>query len=72
MYKEMKCKACGGVVTITNGWANSCSDCDTEYNGAGEALAPRGQWGAETGESFGGRPDSSSMTQDEYEAYYDL
>ncbi len=47
----IKC-ACGATITIDNGWANGCPTCHREYNGAGQQLAPRSQWGEETGETF--------------------
>lgn len=40
---------CGRLVYLSSGWANACA-CGTEYNGAGQQLAPRCQWGEETGE----------------------
>jgi len=42
---------CGCQLELENGWANEC-DCGTEYNGSGQRLAHRSQWGAETGERF--------------------
>lgn len=39
---------CGGIVFLT-GFTNSC-DCGRDYNSAGQELAPRSQWGEETGE----------------------
>ena len=43
---------CGAEVECEDGWANDCPGCGTEYNGAGQRLAPREQWGEETGERF--------------------
>lgn len=43
--------ACGRAVELHSAWANAC-DCDREYNGFGQRLAPRSQWGEETGERF--------------------
>jgi len=40
---------CGRSVTLCDSWANSC-DCGAEFNGSGQLLAPRSQWGEETGE----------------------
>lgn len=40
---------CGRKVTLSSGWANEC-DCGAEFNGSGQLLAPRSQWGEETGE----------------------
>jgi|GEM_PF-1923253 len=41
--------ACGSHVSF--GWGDStCVSCGAEYNSAGQRLAPRHQWGEETGE----------------------
>jgi len=32
------------------GFTNSCPDCGADYNWSGQRLAPREQWGEETGE----------------------
>lgn len=50
--KIIKCKDCGKEVELWNSWANECRKCGTEYNGFGQMLAPREQWGIETGEDF--------------------
>lgn len=42
--------ACGELVLCTN-FTNTCS-CGADYNFAGDRLAPRSQWGEETGESW--------------------
>lgn len=42
---------CGMHLTLNSSWANEC-DCGLEYNGSGQMLAPRDQWGEETGEVF--------------------
>lgn len=49
---------CGNQVELDNSWANECDRCGSEYNGSGQHLAPRGQWGEETDEigHFGGDP----------------
>lgn len=40
---------CGNHVAL--GWGDSeCRKCGAEYNSAGQRLAPRHQWGEETGE----------------------
>jgi len=44
------CK-CGQVFTILNWFEEECPKCGRLYNGAGQELAPRSQWGEETGES---------------------
>jgi hypothetical protein len=43
--------ACKREVELYSAWSNEC-DCGTEYNGFGQKLAPRSQWGEETGEVF--------------------
>lgn len=45
-------RACTAKITLSSGWANTCPSCGSEYNGSGQRLAPRSQWGEETGESF--------------------
>ena len=42
---------CGAHLTLHDSWSNECN-CGTEYNGSGQQLAPRSQWGEETGERF--------------------
>ncbi|MFJ8247337.1 hypothetical protein [Peribacillus asahii] len=49
--KKITCEECGSKVELYSSWANECS-CGTEYNGFGQRLAPREEWGYETGESF--------------------
>lgn len=39
---------CGREVSL-DGFTNTC-ECDRDYNSAGQLLAPRSQWGEETGE----------------------
>jgi hypothetical protein len=43
---------CGARVHLGDSWANECGRCGREYNGSGQLLAPRSQWGWETGEEF--------------------
>ena len=45
------CK-CGQEVYCTSTWANTCDGCGLEYNMGGQSLAPRAQWGEETGEAW--------------------
>lgn len=47
----MRCD-CGQSLSLHSSWANRCSDCGREYNGSAQLLAPREQWGSETGETF--------------------
>ena len=49
--KVIKCEECGRKVELVSSWANEC-ECGTEYNGFGQQLAPRDEWGWETGETF--------------------
>ena len=42
------CK-CGGKVELKD-FTNSCESCGKDYNSSGQQLAPREQWGEETGE----------------------
>lgn len=51
-YPVVRCPCCSTEVHCRDGWANGC-DCGNEFNGAGQHLAPRSQWGEETGEFFG-------------------
>ena len=34
-------------------FTNTCERCGRDYNSSGQGLAPRSQWGEETGESLG-------------------
>jgi len=42
---------CGARLELDSSWANECA-CGLEYNGSGQQLAPREQWGEETGETI--------------------
>lgn len=44
-----KC-ACGATVVLDR-FTCTCHACGRDYNSAGQELAPRSQWGEETGES---------------------
>ncbi|RKO65741.1 hypothetical protein [Desulfofundulus salinus] len=48
-YVEVRCD-CGETV-ICDGFTNTCDRCGRDYNWNGTLLAPRSQWGEETGES---------------------
>ena len=48
---EGDCENCGNRVYLTSAWANECDKCGAEYNMSGQRLAPRSQWGEETGET---------------------
>lgn len=45
-----KC-SCGEAVGLS-GFTNTCPKCGRDYNSSGQELAPRKQWGCETGESL--------------------
>lgn len=47
--KEITCH-CGRKLLCSH-FTNTC-DCGTDYNMSGQRLAPRSQWGEETGESW--------------------
>lgn len=42
---------CGAHVTL-DGFTCPCDECGRDYNSAGQLLAPREQWGEETGEHW--------------------
>lgn len=44
------CEMCGRKVCL-DGFTNTCQ-CGADYNMSGQRLAPRSQWGEETGESL--------------------
>lgn len=45
-----RCDKCGREVVLS-GFTNTCL-CGADYNMSGQSLAPRAQWGEETGESL--------------------
>jgi hypothetical protein len=44
--------SCGEEVELAH-FTNTCDGCGRDYNASGQQLAPRSQWGEETGESLG-------------------
>ena len=46
------CDRCGADVVLDHALANTCV-CGAEYNLSGQRLAPREQWGDDTGETLG-------------------
>lgn len=53
LYREpmiIKC-SCGSRLELWSSWANPCDRCHREWNSDGSELAPRSQWGEETGET---------------------
>lgn len=49
-WEYITCQCCGEQVLLS-GFTNTCDKCGTDYNGFGQRLASREQWGCETGES---------------------
>lgn len=47
---EGECVQCKGIVRLS-GFTNTCMHCGADYNMSGQLLAPRSQWGEETGET---------------------
>lgn len=45
------CDRCDQEVVLDSSWLNTCR-CGSDYDGNGSLLAPRSQWGEETGESL--------------------
>lgn len=48
----ISCDRCAHQVDIDDSWLNTCPHCGADYDGSGNLLAPRSQWGEETGESL--------------------
>ena len=48
-YAVIICPDCGRRVTL-HGFTNTC-ECGADFNAEGAKLAPRSQWGEETGET---------------------
>jgi hypothetical protein len=48
----MKVVHCCGEPLECSGFTNTCPTCGADYNWTGQRLAPRSQWGEETGESL--------------------
>ena len=42
---------CCGEELECGGFTNTCPSCGADFNWAGQRLAPRAQWGEETGET---------------------
>ena len=56
--------ACGCEVELDR-FTNTCARCERDYNSAGQELAPRDQWGEETGEYLGDILRVDSMSERE-------
>ena len=50
MTKKIKVIQCCGANLECPNFTNTCPKCGADYNWAGQGLAPRSQWGEETGE----------------------
>ena len=48
----IECVRCHTEVELYDAFLSSCDHCGADYNGSGQLLAPREQWGEETGESL--------------------
>ena len=48
--KVIRCEGCNAKVTCSR-FTNTCYACQLDYGMKGQRLAPRSQWGLETGES---------------------
>jgi hypothetical protein len=51
-YATGACDVCKHVMQLKS-FTNTCEQCGTDYNSSGQRLAPRSQWGEDTGESLG-------------------
>jgi hypothetical protein len=52
-YREPAVGRCGCGREVELGhFTNTCDGCGADYNGSGQRLAPRAQWGEETGEPW--------------------
>jgi len=49
--KSRKVIECCGEELICFNFTNTCHNCGSDFNMSGDMLAPRSQWGEETGES---------------------
>ena len=62
---RMKTITCCDEELCCTKFTNTCPHCGTDYNSAGQQLAPRDQWGEETGESAEDILRIDSMSIDE-------
>lgn len=47
----IRCR-CGEEVVLRHHFTNTCDECGRDFDGSGNELAPRSQWGEETGEHY--------------------
>lgn len=52
-HRIIECEKCRRHVELYDAFCTTCDHCGADYNGAGQRLAPRSQWGWETGETLG-------------------
>lgn len=50
-FRDTEVKCCGQWV-LCRGFTSTCDRCGADYNWTGQLLAPREQWGEETGEAW--------------------
>jgi hypothetical protein len=50
--KVIDCVKCNAKVELTHHFINTCPNCGQDYDGSGNSLAPRINWGEETGENW--------------------
>jgi hypothetical protein len=65
MPREPKVIECCGEQLPCPNFTNTCPHCGADYNWAGQRLAPRSQWGCETGESVEEILDIDNCTAEE-------
>jgi hypothetical protein len=46
------CDRCEHEVVLSDSWLNTCEHCHADYDGSGNLLASRSQWGEESGEHW--------------------
>jgi hypothetical protein len=64
--------ACGGEVALEMVMTNTCEKCKRDYNSSGQLLAPRSQWGWDTGETADEILSSDwSINDDTYDSVYE-
>ena len=51
-YRQARVVQCCSSHFELSGFTNTCPECSADYNWAGQRLAPREQWGEETGEHW--------------------
>jgi hypothetical protein len=61
---------CGGEVELYMAMTNTCDTCGADYNLSGQRLAPREQWGWDTGESVSDILLADRRVDDPYAGMY--